>query len=120
LLDGRIVWLGEDFALSPEAAHPTPRAKDAFGRACLPWEVRPQSATTLHPQTPVTCVIGSSTRLLQSCAEVKKLTGCERLQEAWPQLAVVFYSRRLTDPDESVLRAKLGNEVLLLELGVLG
>src|SRR5262249_6525544 len=47
LLDGRIVWLGDDIALSPEPAHPTPRARDAFGPACLPWEVRPYATAHL-------------------------------------------------------------------------
>ena len=116
-LDGRIVWLGEDVAWSPDAAHPTPRAKDVFGPACLPWEVRPYSATTLA-QTPVTCIIGSISCLLQSFAEVKKAAQRDRIQDVWPQLAVVFYSRRLTDPDASALRAELGEGVLCWNSGI--
>ena len=118
-LDGRIVWLGEDLALSPEVAHPTPRAKDVFGPTCLPWELRPHTATRIEPRTPVTGIFGSSTRLLQACAEMKRLTGRSCLQDVWPRLAVVFYSRRLTDPDSDALRAEFGDNVLLLEIGVL-
>jgi GH3 auxin-responsive promoter len=119
LLDGRIAWLGEDIALSPEAAPPTPRAKDVFGSACLPWEVRPYSAAVPQPTTPLTCMGGSMRRLLTLFEQVKRSTGRARVQEVWPQLAVVFYSRRLIDPDAAVLRAELGDGVLLLEIAAL-
>jgi hypothetical protein len=119
LLDGRVAWLGDDIALSPDAAHPTPRANDAFGSACLPWELRPYSTPHLDPAAPLTCVAGSWERLLKLFENAKQASGHERAAEVWPQLRVVFYSRRATDPDASALRAELGDGVLLLEIGAL-
>jgi hypothetical protein len=119
LVNGRVAWLGDDIALSLDAAHPTPRAKDVFGRACLPWEVRPYSVKALDSQTPVTCAAGSIARLLKVFEHIKQITGRDRVRDVWPQLAVVLYSRRLTDPEASALRAELGDDVLLLEIGAL-
>ena len=119
LLAGRIVWLDDDIALSPEPAHPTPRARDAFGAACLPWELRPHVTADIDPAAPVACLGGSAARLLKLFEQVRCATGRERVADVWPTLAVVFYSRRLTDPDAAALRAELGDGVLLLEVGAL-
>ncbi len=119
LLNGRVAWLGDDIALSLDAARPTPRAKDVFGRACLPWEVRPYAVKALDPHTPITCAVGSVTRLLKVFEHTKHAAGCERIRDVWPRLAVVFYSRRLSDPEATALRAELGDDVLLLEIGAL-
>jgi hypothetical protein len=119
LLAGRTVWLDDDIALSPEPAHPTPRARDAFGPACLPWELRPHASADLDPSAPVTCVGGSAARLLKLFEQARYATGRERVTDVWPTLAVVFYSRRPPDPGAAALRAELGDGVLLLEVGAL-
>jgi hypothetical protein len=108
LLTGRVVWLGEDIAWSPDPAHPTPRARDVFGRDSLPWEMRPYTSPAHDSRKPVSCVAGSIDRLLKWFEH----TSLNRPP-------VVFYSRRVTDPDVGVLRAAVGDDVLLLEIGVL-
>jgi hypothetical protein len=119
LLGGRTVWLSDDIALSPEPANPTPRARDAFGPACLPWEVRPHAAAHPDAAAPLTCVAGSAARLLKLFEQARCATGRARVTDVWPGLAVAFYSRRLTDPDAAALRAELGDRVLLLEVAAL-
>jgi hypothetical protein len=119
LLGGRIAWLGEDIALSADAAHPTPRANDAFGSLSLPWEVRPYAERSIEAATPFTCIGGSMERLLEVFARAKQAKGCGTVAEVWPQLQVVFYSRRASDPEASALRAELGDGALLLQVGAL-
>ena len=108
LLTGQVVWLGDDIAWSPDPAHPTPRARDMFGPDCLPWEVELYTAAVRDTHEPVSCVVGSISRLL---------TWFEQVLPSRPP--VVFYSRRVTDPDVGVLRTAVGADVLLLEIGVL-
>jgi hypothetical protein len=117
---GQVLWLSENLALSPEATLPTPRAKDIFGPACLPWELRSYCTTTPAPATQVTVAVGSLERLVNCFAQLKKNSGRDRVRDVWPQLAVVFYTRHVgRQTDAAALRAELGDDVLLLELGVL-
>ena len=116
LLGGRFVWLGDEVALSPDAARPTPARQGRVRPRLFALEVRPYTA---EGTTPVTCAGGSLVRLLHLFERVQRAAGCDRVRDVWPHLAAVFYSRRLTDPDAAALRAVVGDGVLLLELGVL-
>ncbi len=65
--------------------------------------------------TTVTCLSGSVSSLLKTMAEAKRCARRDRVTEIWPDLTAVLWSRRPNDPSADLLRAEVGDGVVLLE-----
>jgi hypothetical protein len=129
LLDGTILWLGEDSTLTLGALS-TRRAPD-LGRERFPWAVRPYTSAGLgwdcpagagavptlagrHADADLTCLIGPGERVAAFLDEVSRLHAGAPLCRIYPRLAAVIYTPR--GPEVAgTLRDLLGDGPLLMQ-----
>ncbi len=66
---------------------------------------------------PVTCIAGTTERLLQLFQHARRLTGREHILDIWPTLAAVLYSRSSASAEHSELVTDIGTKaVVALEM----
>jgi hypothetical protein len=66
---------------------------------------------------PITCLAGPVERLLPLLENVKQMRGKDCLRDVWPDLAVILYTRRLTNAPVERLRAEAEGVLLLETMG---
>jgi hypothetical protein len=83
-----------------------------FDRSCIPPLLRPYTRQQAPADGPVTCLTGSAERIRTLAEQVTSEAGVERLADAWPSLAAVFWDGPPDAEDE--LRRLVGSAPLLL------
>jgi hypothetical protein len=132
-LSGSLLFVGGGAALTPLRTGVATDNLEELTRAQLPRLLRPyitvapysgdaslQALAERGAALPVTCLAGSTRRLVRLFACLRERTGCQHLLDVWPGLSAVLYSRGPADPDRAELMRLAGTPsseapVLLME-----
>jgi hypothetical protein len=138
LCGGRLFLLGSGSMLTPLGGSGQMQGYEAVAVRELPALVRPyafaQPGMVGQPNgadedqflaelaersiaLPVTCIAGTTKRLIQLFDHARRIAGREQIVDVWPHLAAVLYARGSPNTDHERLANEIGNPaVLTLEM----